>query len=329
MKAIYLVHQRGISERMIKEIGSISGIELELEHKWEGMSPEVLANRIRECEILLLSRAPELPDSLLADAPGNLKYVCFLHGSVKKVGEKIIKSPDITVTNWGDHPARGLANGSLVLLFACLLDVHKRIMAVRRGQGKGIDSVGGTVKGLRVGLYGCGFAGKALVDLLLPLGAEIKIFDPYIAEVPPRCSRVDSLDKMFENIQALVVFAGLTEETRHSITAERLAMLPDHGVVINMARGAIIDQEALFAELKSGRLRAGLDVLEPDDLPEDHEARQWENLIWTCHHLGAKNWPGEEALCRRDEVVLENLRAYVEGKPLKYVIDEARYNLMT
>lgn len=329
MKAIYLAHKRGISELVIGEIRKIPGMDLVVDDNWRGMSPEALASRIREFEILLLSREPDLPDVLLANEPGNLKYVCFLHGSVKRVGEQIIKSPDITVTNWGDHPAMGLANGSLVLLFMCLLDVHKRIMAVRQGGGKGIDSIGGTVKGLRVGLYGCGFAGKAFLKLIQPLGAEIKIYDPYIDEVPVGCKRVDSLDKMFENIQALVVFAGLTEETRHTVNAERLAMLPDHGIVINMARGAIINQDALFAELKSGRLRAGLDVLEPDNLPEDHEARKWENLIWTCHHFAGIDWPGEETLCRRDEVVLENLRAYAEGKPLNYVIDEAKFKLMT
>lgn len=329
MKVIYLAHSRGISERMIKEIKNIQGIELVVEENWEGMSSEELANRIREFEILLLSRAPELPDALLAAEPGYLKYVCFLHGSVKRVGEQIIKSPDITVTNWGDHPAKGLANGSLVLLFGCLLEVHKRIMAVRRGQGKGINSVGGGVKGLRVGVYGCGFAGKAFVNLLLPLGSEICIFDPYIDKVPDGCTRVDSLDKLFENAQAIVIFAGLTEETKHTVNAKRLAMLPDHGVVVNMARGAIIDQEALFAELKSGRLRAGLDVLDPDNLPEDHEARKWENLIYTCHHFAGIDWPGEEALTRRDEVVLENLRNYVEGEPLNFVIDEKKFKLMT
>lgn len=87
--------------------------------------------------------------------------------------------------------------------------------------------------------------------------------------------------------------------------------------------------DALFAELKFGRLRAGLDVLSPDSLPEDHEARTWENLIWTCHHFAYKNWPGDDTPSRRDEVVLENLRAYAEGKPLNYVIDETRYSLMT
>ena len=317
-----------LSDRLLDEIRATPGLELQIRYDGERMTPEELASLIRQFDILLLSRSPILPEGL-AEEPGRLKYVCYLHGSVRRaIGLGLIRS-SVIVTNWGDHPAMELATGSLVLLLACLKDLHKRIMAVRRGGGRGIESIGGTIQGLRVGVYGYGFAGKAFVRLIQPLGADIRIYDPYAERCPAGCTRVESLDALFEGAQAIAVFAGLTEETTKSITAERLAMLPDQGVVVNMARGAIIDQDALFAELKSGRLRAGLDVLSPDSLPEDHEARQWENLIWTCHRFHAVNWPGDQTPSRRDEVVLENIRAFVEGRPLSYVVDENRYALMT
>jgi len=328
LKAIHLAPDQVLPDRLIDEVRAIPGLELDIDYDVDRLSPDELASLIRGYDLLLLSRNPILPDEL-GDDPGRLKYICYLHGSVRRaIGPAIIHSP-IVVTNWGDHPAKELATGSLVLLLASLKDLHKRIMAVRRGGGRGIQSVGGTVQGLRIGIYGYGFAGKAFVELIQPLGADIRIYDPYAQEFPAECRRVDALDDLFDGAQAIAVFAGLTEETTQSVTAERLAMLPDQGVVINMARGAIIDQEALFAELKSGRLRAGLDVLSPDSLPEDHEARQWENLIWTCHRFHDVNWPGDDALTRRDEVVLENVRAFVERRPLNYIVDEQRYALMT
>lgn len=330
MKVIYLVHPRGISKRMRDEIRDIPGLEVEERTDWEGMSPEELADCLRGYEVLILSRDPIVPPEIAAD-PGNLKYICYLHGAIGRVlSLPIVQSP-IRITNWGDHPGAELAMLSLVLLMALLKDLPTRILAVRRGEGKGINSVGATVKGLRVGLYGYGFAGRKCVELLLPLGAEVKIFDPYATGIPDACTRVDTLEALFEGIHAVMIHAALTPETRGSVTAKLLSRLPDQGLVINTARGGIIDQPALFAELKSGRLRAGLDVLDPDHLEPDHEARQWENLIWTCHHGGgAKAWPGaEETLCRRDEVVLENLRAYAKGEPLNYVIDEKRFALMT
>lgn len=334
MKAVFLMDRkagftRSVPERLITEIQRIPGLELEIDTDWSPDAPARLAERIRQADVLILSRQPRVPDEL-ASNPGRLKYICYLHGSVQGVlGLPIIQSR-IQVTNWGDATGRGLATSSFVLLTACLNDLHRRIMAVRRGGGRGIESVGGWVDGLRIGVYGYGFAGKAFVDLALRLGAHVRVYDPFAQGVPDCCTRVNTLPELFDGIQALVIHAALTDETKGSVTAELLAKLPDQGVVVNTARGAIIDQDALFAELKSGRLRAGLDVLSPDDLPEDHEARTWENLIWTCHRFYSTGWPGEVGPpSRRDEVVLENLRNFVQGKPLNFVIDEKRYALMT
>ncbi|MCC5843538.1 MAG: hypothetical protein JJU05_04730 [Verrucomicrobia bacterium] len=331
MRALYLRHPGGFNPLALEKVRSVPGIELTEETAWESMDPEQLADRIRAFDILLLSRAPGLSDSL-AEEPGNLKWICYLHGGIKnKIGLPVIRS-SIQVTNWGDHPAVELAEGSLVLLMCCLKDVHHRILHVRRNGSRQerIRSVGGTTNGLRVGVYGYGYAGKAFVRLLQPLGTQIRVYDPYAAELPEGCARAESLEALFDGIQAVVVHAALTPETEKSITAELLAKLPDHGIVVNTARGAIIDQDALFAELKAGRLRAGLDVLSPDHLPEDHEARTWDNLIYGGHCFGQMEpWPGEDPLTRRDVNVLENLRAFMENRPLKDLIDERKYALMT
>ena len=328
VRAIYLSHPRGLSERAVREVRAVPGLDLVEDETWPSMSPEQLADRVRAFDVLLLSRGPALPDAL-AESPGKLRHICYLHGSVRQsIGLPIIRA-GITVTNWGDAAGTGLAMGSLVLLQASLLDLHKRIMAVRRGGSRGFNSVGGTVTGLRVGVYGYGFAGREFVRLARALGAEVRIFDPYASDFPDDCTRVPSLEALFDGAQAIVIHAGLTPETTGSVTAALLARLPDQGVVVNTARGAIIDQDALFAELKAGRLRAGLDVLSPDELPEDHEARTWENLIWTCHRFLGGGWPGDDSLGRRDENLLTNLRAVVDGRPLQFVIDEQRYHLMT
>ena len=113
------------------------------------------------------------------------------------------------------------------------------------------------------------------------------------------------------------------------MTRALLARLPRHGVVINTARGDVIDQVALFDELRSGRLRAGLDVLaEPEQLPADHPARQWPNLAWTCHAI-ARDWPTDGApptrLQAMHEVCLDNLGRFSRGEPLRFVMDRTRF----
>jgi len=107
-------------------------------------------------------------------------------------------------------------------------------------------------------------------------------------------------------------------------------MLPDHGVVINTARGEIVDQDALFAELESGRLRAGLDVLVDDDYLDGHEAHTWPNAIITRHDIGGYSWPRRPGrLSEAHEIALDNLRRFVAGEELRFVMDEKRYLLST
>ncbi len=331
MKALFFEREEErISGVFLDTVAALPGLDLERVRGCEAMTPKQVAEHMRSADILLLSRSPKVPDEL-AENPGRLKYICYLHGTMRKViGVPVIRSA-IHVTNWGDASGPGLAESSLTLLMAMLKDLPKRILAVRKGEGRGIRSVGWSLTGLRVGVYGFGFAGRQFVKLLAPFGATVRVYDPYAKDIPAPCIRVDSLKELMETSQALVIHAGWTPETEGSVTRELLAMLPDHGVVINTARGAIIDQTALFDELKAGRLRAGVDVLWPDDLPPDHEARQWENFIWTCHEFGAKPWPGmeKEAELRRSRVHLDNIRAFAEGKPLKFEIDEKRYSLMT
>ena len=125
-----------------------------------------------------------------------------------------------------------------------------------------------------------------------------------------------------------MVHAGLSDETRGSVTAELLAKLPDNGIIINTARGGIIDQPALFAELEKGRLLAGLDVLDPDRLPEGHAAKQWPNAIFTAHNIGAstiEGVAGKAELQPMHLVALENLKRHADGEPLKFEMDRVRY----
>jgi phosphoglycerate dehydrogenase-like enzyme len=331
MKALHFEQENSVLPPAVFEaVAEIPGLELEIVKDWSSLKQEELLARIQGCDILIASRAPYVPDEL-AEHPGKLKYICYVHGTMRKViGLPIVRS-GIQITNWGDQAGHALAQASLTLLLAVISDLHSRIVAVRGADGRHIISEGMFISHLNVGVYGFGFAARKFVKLLQPFGANIRILDPYVDKVPDYCHRVDSLEDLFSESQAVVIHAGLTPETEKSVSRELLAMLPDQGVIINTARGAIIDQTALFDELRAGRLRAGLDVLWPDDLSDDHQARQWENLIWTRHRFGGKAWQSEgvEGVLRAHKLTLDNLRAFVEGRTLDFVIDEARYARMT
>jgi phosphoglycerate dehydrogenase-like enzyme len=214
----------------------------------------------------------------------------------------------------------------VALLLAVLKDLHHRVQLIR-GDGWQVDRAthGGSLDGLKLGVYGAGVIGLKFIEMVRPFGPVIKVFDPFLAEVPEGVTRVDSLDALFDDIQAVAIHAGWTPETDKSVNARLLAKLPKHGVVINTARGGIVDQDALFAELATGRLRAGLDVFEPDYLPPGHPARKWENLIVTSHSV-AMSWPEQhERVGRMYEYALDNLQRFVDGRPLRFVMDPVRY----
>lgn len=94
---------------------------------------------------------------------------------------------------------------------------------------------------------------------------------------------VDELDSLLPDTDILVLIAPLSERTRGLISRDRLAALPDGALVVNAARGGIVDQDALFAELRGGRLRAALDAVDPDPLPPGHELRSTPNLVYSPH----------------------------------------------
>lgn len=313
--------------RALRELG-----ELEIIEQGRNLPPAEWARRIRAAHVLITSWGSiRIPEEIARDR-GNLEYVCNLTGSVRPFVPLEIVEAGIPVTNWGDVIAVSVAEGAMALLLAVLKDLRHRIEHIRAGGWREDETeFGGSLEGAPVGIYGCGVIARAFIEMIRPFGPRLQVYDPYVAELPAGCRRAGSLTELFESNRIIVVHAGLSDETRGSITADLLARLPRHGVIINTARGAIFDQAALFRELESGRLRAGLDVLEPDTLPPDHPARGWENVILTAHQVSSVcvSWPTHGAppteLSPFQTVCVDNIRRHIAGEPFRFVMDRDRY----
>lgn len=304
--------------------------EFELVEHGASLDEDACLARLRQADVLLGSWGVRPVPAALAAEPGRVRYLCCVTGSVRGFVSAAHIEAGIPVTNWGDVPACEIAEGAVTLLLATLKGLHANIVSVRNGGGSDTPGrTGGSLRGLKLGIYGFGVIGRRFAELLRPFGCAMRVFDPFVTDFPDHVTPVGSLKELFADAEAVAIHAGLTAATRNTVTAELLAMLPRHGIVINTARGDIIDQAALFAELASGRLRAGLDVLaEPDRLPPDHPARQWENLVWTCHDIG-RAWPDDgrppPRLLPMHEVCLDNLRRFRDGQPLRFLVDLPRF----
>ncbi len=298
------------------------------------ISNENLIELIQHSDIYLICRNSLAVPIEVAKRPGRLKLVVATVGSLRPYISRELLSAGIPVCNWGDAPADEIAEGTLALTLSVLSDLHHHIQERRRGGWKiRHDKCGGSLFGEHVGLYGYGLIARRFHDLLRPFNCRIVVYDPYADDLPKDVECVKSLQTLFRVCRIVSVHAGLTPETRSSVTKHHLAQMRDHGVIINTGRGAIIDQAALFAELETGRLRAGLDVLDdPDKLPANHPARYWENLILTGHQIHL-NWPPEgsesDRLHKAHQYALSNIEALVTRGEYQWKISETQYDRMT
>lgn len=299
----------------------------------ENYTEEEYAELIRKYDVLLtMWSSPHVPNEL-ANNPGNLKYICNITGEMTKwIDAEIINSPYLTVTNWGDAPAFGIAEGAFALLMAVMKDIPLHIRSTHNNNT--IHPEGdrqATLYNKRIGIYGMGVIGKKFVEFLKPFQPIIYAFDPFAKDIPEGVTMVDSLDALFDIAQIMVIHAGLTDATRGSVTKELLAKLPDGGIVINTARGQIIDWEAMRQELLSNRLRAGLDVVTAENMPDvDDPVRFLDNVIFTAHHVGSKSWaidPTELDITSKN--CLDNLERYAKGEPLRFIMTPERYSRST
>ena len=127
----------------------------------------------------------------------------------------------------------------------------------------------------------------------------------------------DELPGLLPDADIVVLTLPLTSGTAGLVDARFLARMPDDALLINVARGKIVDTDALLAEVSSGRLRAGLDVVEPEPLPEDHPLWRLPNVILTPHAAGYIKQSGPRAF----QLVNDQLRRYVDGEELINVVD--------
>jgi phosphoglycerate dehydrogenase-like enzyme len=175
-----------------------------------------------------------------------------------------------------------------------------------------------TLEGGTVTILGYGSIGKAVEK-------RLQGYDVVVHRVA-RTSRYDDADhyvhgmtelaSTLEQANVLVNLLPLTEETTKLLDAEKLAMLPDGALVINAGRGKTVDTDALISELSNGRLRAVLDVTDPEPIPEDHALWNTPNLLLTQHSSGSSS----DYLAKVYPFILSQINRYMAGEPLLNVV---------
>jgi phosphoglycerate dehydrogenase-like enzyme len=166
--------------------------------------------------------------------------------------------------------------------------------------------------GKTVGIVGLSRIGKRVVELLRPFELDVLVSDPYVAGAA-------ELDDLLRASDVVSLHAPSLPSTRHMLDARRLSLLRDGATLINTARGALIDQDALVAELITGRIDAVIDVTEPEVLPPDSPLYDLPNVVLTPHIAGAL---GVEVR-RLGDSALDELERYARGEPFAHPVTRA------
>lgn len=242
------------------------------------------------------------PRDVFAQLP-NLKLVQLLSAGAENFVGKV---PDGVMLS----TCRGAHGGSTAeWAVGALLAIYRDFLVFEKSrvEGRWDYHLTDTLQGKKVLIVGAGDLGEQLQRRLEPFDAS--------AVLVGRTARdgvrgVDELPALLPEFDAVVIFTPMTEETRHLVDAEFLAAMKDNAILVNGARGPVVDTGALLAELNSGRLRAALDVTDPEPLPADHPLWTAPGLFLTPHVAGSCTGHVQRAYA----IVASEIARYVAGE---------------
>ena len=269
------------------ELGS-AVCETELPRDQEEPFLEVLKRNQAEI-VLTCWGSPKLTMKVYQGNP-QLKYMCHAAGTVRPYVDRECIEAGLLVTNWGHVIARSVAEGALMMVLSCLRRTTMLQMEIHLRKGwhpRGIEAEG--LFHQRVGLVGLGVIAQELVRLLEPFQCEVSAYSPHVPDEIFQqlgVTRAKTLTELFRRNRIISVHSSNVPANYHIINAKVLAKLEDGGVLVNTARGAVINTEDLVTELKKKRIWAALDVFEEEPIPKDSPLRGLENCQLIPHMAG-------------------------------------------
>jgi len=281
-----------------------------------------LEGHIGDADIVISSWDTAPLDADLMAKAGRLRLLAHAGGSVKPVVSDALWNRGVRVTSAAAAIAYGVAEFCLGLILTAPKGAFWGGIACRQGQWReGIELFGGPQEIYQetIGIIGAGYVGRHLCRLLRNFTCRVILFDPYCsseAAAALGAEKVETLDALFEQSLVVSLNAPSTAETRNMIRGRHFRLLRDGAVFINTARGAIIHQDEMIAELERGRFAACLDVTDPEPPAASSRLRALPNVWLTPHEAGAV----AQNLRRIGAFVADEIEAMTQGKPFHFEV---------
>lgn len=281
-----------------------------------------LIEALAGAQVLVTQMGP-VTERVLAACP-DLRLVVVCRGGPVNVNLDAAKRHDVRVCYAPGRNAAATAEFTVGLMLAALRRIPQaHDLLARRGSWEGAtyytyEHSGLELEDLPVGLVGYGAVGSRVARALCAFGARVMVYDPYVHHHEIHGLRVPSLDELLPKSQMISLHARLTSETRGLIGARELTLLPQGAVVVNAARGPLLDEEALCDALENGHLSAAaLDTYVQEPLPPDSRLHALADRVVLTPHLGGASRAVAEKAAR---IAAEEVARWAQGQPLAHCL---------
>ena len=239
----------------------------------------------------------------------NLKYLQMPNAGYDDAMEFV--RPGMTLCNGRSIHDDSTAELAVGLTIASLRNFPEFVR--NQDKGKWVHTREKSINDRKIGVIGFGSIGSTVARMLSGFSVEIM---PFTQSGRDNTTPINDLDKHLPSLDVVILILPLTKESKHLFDARRLALMKDGALLVNVARGPIVDTDALVKELNSGRITAALDVTDPEPLPDGHPLWSAKGVLISPHVGG--NTTAFEPRARR--LIKSQLELLAAGKPLNNII---------
>ncbi|MCC6615833.1 MAG: D-glycerate dehydrogenase [Anaerolineae bacterium] len=307
---------RAIAPSALSRIETVCEVDL-----WDGEMPppySILCDRVRGVDGLFSMITDRIDAGVYEAAGASLKVVSNMAVGYNNIDVAAAQARGIAIGNTPGVLTDATADLTLALLLAAARRIVEGVEYVRAGEWRTWHPnllAGRDLNGATLGIVGFGRIGRAVAHRAQAFGLRILAYSPSLTDEEAARFSVTpaSIETILSEADFVSLHCPLTPETRHLIDAQALTQMKDDAILINTSRGPVVDQAALYAALKEGRIGgAALDVTDPEPMPDDDPLLLLPNVI-VIPHLGSATTQTREKMAL---MAADNLIAGVTGQPL-------------
>ncbi|MDK2840096.1 MAG: hydroxypyruvate reductase [Thermosipho sp. (in: thermotogales)] len=277
-----------------------SGYNVTSEH----LEKEDLIKEIPNIDVLVVRSATKVTADII-EAGKNLKIIARAGTGLDNVDVEKAKEKGIKVINTPGANGISVAELAIGLMISCARHIAKGTMDLKNGEWTKKQLKGHELYKRTVGIIGFGNIGREVAKRLLAFDMRVLAYDPFVKETDMNVEIVD-LDTIFKESDFITIHVPLTNETKHLVSKDAFEKMKDGVILINAARGGVVDEEALYNALVSGKVyAAGLDVFEVEPPTDELRKKLLElpNVVATPH-IGAST---VEAQLRVGQIIVDKI----------------------